>query len=69
MQVTIGLARSLGWKVHMRCAQGDREGMKAIRRCVYPTKQRSWCGSGANMPRMAIASPSLAILFELTRFG
>lgn len=32
---TLGIARSLGWKVHMRCAQGYREGMKSMRWCVY----------------------------------
>jgi hypothetical protein len=32
---TLGIARSLGWKVHMRCADGYREGTKSMRRCVY----------------------------------
>ncbi len=32
---TLGTARSLGWKVHMRCADGHREGTKSTRRCVY----------------------------------
>jgi hypothetical protein len=32
---TLGMARSLGWRVHMRCADGYREGTKSIRRCVY----------------------------------
>jgi hypothetical protein len=32
---TLGVAQSLGWKVHMRCATGYREGTKSIRRCVY----------------------------------
>jgi len=32
---TLGVARSLGWKVHMRCAEGYREGTKSIQRCVY----------------------------------
>ena len=32
---TLGMARSLSWKVHMRCADGHREGTKSIRRCVY----------------------------------
>src|SRR5277367_4716031 len=36
MQVeTLGIARSLGWKVHMRCAHGPRDGMKRVRECVY----------------------------------
>jgi hypothetical protein len=29
------MARSLGWKVHMRCANGYREGTRSMRRCVY----------------------------------
>ncbi len=32
---TLGMARSLGWKVHMRCADGYREGTKSARGCVY----------------------------------
>jgi hypothetical protein len=32
---TLGVARSLGWNVHMRCADGYREGTKSMRRCVY----------------------------------
>jgi hypothetical protein len=32
---TLGVARSLGWKVHMRCADGYREGTRSTRRCVY----------------------------------
>jgi hypothetical protein len=31
---TLGVARSLGWRVHMRCF-GYREGTRSIRRCVY----------------------------------
>jgi hypothetical protein len=32
---TLGVARSLSWKVHMRCANGYRESTKSTRRCVY----------------------------------
>jgi len=32
---TLGVARSLGWKVHMRCAHGYWEGTRSMRRCVY----------------------------------
>jgi len=32
---TLGMARSLGWKVHMRCTKGYREGTKSMRRCIY----------------------------------
>ena len=31
---TLGMARSLGWRVHMRCG-GFREGTRSMRRCVY----------------------------------
>jgi hypothetical protein len=33
---TLGMARSLGWKAHMRCAHGYRAGTKSIRNPVYP---------------------------------
>jgi hypothetical protein len=32
---TLGIARSLGWRVHMRCSDGYRESTKSIRRCIY----------------------------------
>ncbi len=32
---TLGMARSLGWRVHMRCADGYREGTRSTRKCVY----------------------------------
>ena len=32
---TLGVARSLGWKVHMRCSDGYRESTRSMRRCVY----------------------------------
>ena len=32
---TLGVARSLSWKVHMRCAHGYRESTRSIRKCVY----------------------------------
>jgi hypothetical protein len=36
MQVeTLGVARSLGWKVHMRCANGYRLETRSMRKCVY----------------------------------
>jgi hypothetical protein len=31
----LGVARSLGWKVHMRWIKSYREGTRSIRRCVY----------------------------------
>ena len=32
---TLGVPRSLGWKVHMRCANGYRQEARSMRRCVY----------------------------------
>ena len=32
---TLGVARSLGWKVHMRCANGYRRETRSMRKCVY----------------------------------
>jgi hypothetical protein len=32
---TLGIARSLGWKVHMRCANGYRQETRSMRKCVY----------------------------------
>jgi hypothetical protein len=47
------VARSLGWKVHMRCADGYREGTRSMRRCVY-RKQLDLdtvvCTRGPNFP-------------------
>ena len=56
---TLGIARSLGWRVHMRCANGYREGMKSIRRCVY-RKQLDLdtlvCTRGPNFPLSRLES-------------
>jgi hypothetical protein len=32
---TLGVARSLDWKVHMRCANGYRQETRSMRKCVY----------------------------------
>jgi hypothetical protein len=32
---TLGVARSLGWKVQLRCANGYRQETRSMRRCVY----------------------------------
>jgi hypothetical protein len=32
---TIGVANAAGWRIHMRCAWGRREGLKSIRECKY----------------------------------
>ena len=32
---TLGVARSLGWKVHMRRANGYRQETRSMRKCVY----------------------------------
>ena len=37
---TLGVARSLGWKVHMRCADGYREGTSV--RAGQISRYRAW---------------------------
>jgi len=32
---TLGAAKSLGWKVHMRCDGGYRQETRSMRRCVF----------------------------------
>ena len=32
---TLGVARSLGWLVHMRCVSGYKEYTRSMRKCVY----------------------------------
>ena len=47
MQVeTLGVARSLGWRVHMRCAHGYREETRSMREGVCQVLQRRspWAG-------------------------
>jgi hypothetical protein len=56
---TIGMARSLGWRVHMRCAYGQREGMKRIRECVYRKTldlDTLVCTRGPNFPLARLES-------------
>src|SRR5271166_3002610 len=54
---TLGIARSLGWRVHMRCSNGYREGTKSMRRCIY-RKQLDLdtlvCTRGPNFPLFAL---------------
>jgi hypothetical protein len=56
---TLGMARSLGWRVHMRCADGYRENTKSIRRCVF-RKQLDLdtlvCTRGPNFPLSRLES-------------
>jgi hypothetical protein len=60
MQVeTLGIARSLGWKVHMRCAHGPRDGMKRVRECVYRKQldvDTLLCTRGPNFPLSRLES-------------
>ena len=53
------MARSLGWKVHVRCTHGYREGTKSIRRCVF-RKQLDLdtlvCTRGPNFPLSRLES-------------
>src|ERR1700722_12286852 len=60
MQVeTQGIARSLGWKVHMRCAHGPRDGMKRVRECAYRKQldvDTLVCTRGPNFPLSRLES-------------
>jgi hypothetical protein len=50
---TLGIARSLGWRVHMRCAGGYREGTRSMRKCVYRKQldlETLVCTRGPNFP-------------------
>ena len=73
---TLGAARSLGWKVHMRCSDGYGEGTKSVRRCTY-RKQLDLdtliCTRGPNFPLSrlesrlmcpACGSRSVIVVFE-----
>jgi hypothetical protein len=56
---TLGIARSLGWKVHMRCAHGPRDGMKRVRECVYRKQldiDTLVCTRGPNFPLSRLES-------------
>ena len=37
---TLGVARSLGWKVHMRCANGYRQETRSMRRVCIASSSR-----------------------------
>src|SRR5277367_6686716 len=50
---TLGVARSLGWKVHMRCANGYRQETRSMRKCVYRKQldlETLVCTRGPNFP-------------------
>jgi hypothetical protein len=56
---TLGVARSLGRKVHMRGADGHREGTKSMRRCVYRRQldvDTLVCTRGPNFPLSRLES-------------
>jgi hypothetical protein len=62
---TLGVARSLGWKVHKRCANDYRDSTRSMRRCVYRQQLDldAGCGALAKLPaitaRVAPHGPSL----------
>ena len=50
---TLRVARSLGWNVHMRCANGYRQETRSMRRCVYRKQldlEALVCTRGPNFP-------------------
>jgi hypothetical protein len=56
---TLGIARSLGWKVHRRCAAGYRESTKSMLRCVYRKQldlETLVCTRGPNFPLSRLES-------------
>jgi hypothetical protein len=56
---TLGKARSLAWKVHMRCVQGYREETRSMRRCVYRRQldlDTLVCTRGPNFPLSRLES-------------
>jgi hypothetical protein len=73
---TLGAARSLGWKVHMRCTQGYHEGTKSMRRCIYRRQldlDTLVCTRGPNFPLSrpesrlmcpACGSRTITVVFE-----
>jgi hypothetical protein len=60
---TLGVARSLGWKVHMRYANGYRDSTTSMRRCVYRQQLDldAGCDARAKLPaitaRVALMCP------------
>ena len=62
---TLGMARSLGWKVHMRCASGYRESTRSMRRCVYRKQldlETLVCTRGSKPMRARRSNPAEADL-------
>jgi hypothetical protein len=56
---TLGAARSLGWKVHMRCANGYRQETRSMRRRVYRKQldlETLVCTRGPNFPLSRLES-------------
>jgi hypothetical protein len=64
---TLGVARSLGWKVHMRCANGYRDSTRSMRRCVYRQQLDldAGCGARAKLPAItARVAPHVSSLWK-----
>ena len=71
-----GIARSLAWKLHMRCSDRYHEGTKSIRRCVYRKQlhiDTLVCTRGPNFPlsrleshltRLVCGSRNVTVVFE-----
>jgi hypothetical protein len=56
---TLGVARSLGWRVHMRCANGYRLETRSMRKCVYRKQldlETLVCTRGPNFPLSRLES-------------
>ena len=69
---TLGIARNLAWKVHMRCSDGYREGTKSMRRCIYRRQldiDTLVCTRGPNFPLSRLEfAPHVSGLREPKRY-
>ena len=55
---TLGEAWNLGWRVHIRCAWGKRDGLKSIRECLFSAEldlQTLVCTRGRDFPLARLA--------------
>ena len=70
---TLGAARSLGWKVHMRCANGYRQETRSMRKRVYRKQldlETLVATRGPNFPLSRLEfAPHLTSLWKSTGHG
>jgi hypothetical protein len=64
---TLGVARSVGWKVHMCCANGYRQETQSMRKCVYRKLldlETLVATRGPNFPLSARIAPHVSSLWK-----